>query len=108
MENKQLTTVKEFTEERIEELVQMIMRQTDYTIVEANEKLETAEYDHIKVIKNYLGIPEKKEPKIKSINQEIYRQLRTKLNVSTKEYIDEQYSKLQKDIDATFTKSGVN
>ena len=45
------------------------------------------------------GLAEKKEPKIKSVNQEIYRQLRTKLNASTKEYTDEQYSKLQKDID---------
>ena len=97
--NNQLTSVKEFTEERIEELVQMIMRQTEYTATEANEKLEECEYDHIKVIKKYLGIPEKKEAKIKSVNQEIYRQLRTKLNASTKDYVDEQYSKLQKDID---------
>ena len=98
-ENKQLTTLKELTEERIEELVQMITRQTEYTTMEANEKLEECDYDHIKVIKKYLGIPEKKEPKIKSVNQEIYRQLRSKLNASTKEYTDEQYSKLQKDID---------
>ena len=84
---------EELTEERIEELVQMIMRQTEYTANEANEKLEECEYDHIKVIKNYLGIVDKKEPKIKSVNQEIYRQLRAKLNVP----ID--YSKLQKDID---------
>ena len=90
---------EELTEERIEELVQMIMRQTEYTAMEANEKLEEFDYDHIKVIKKYLGIPEKKEPKIKSVNQEIYRQLRTKLNASTKEYTDEQYSKLQKEID---------
>jgi len=86
-ENKQLTPVKELTEERIEELVQMIIRQTDYTDTEANEKLEECEYDHIKVIKKYLGIPEKKEPKIKSVNQEIYRQLRTKLNASTKDHL---------------------
>ena len=79
--------IVELTEERIEELVQMIMRQTDYTAVETNEKLEECNYDHIKVIKNYLGIPEKKEPKIKSINQEIYKQLRTKLNVSTKDHL---------------------
>jgi hypothetical protein len=91
--------IEEFTEERIEELVQMIMRQTEYTAMEANEKLEECDYDHIKVIKKYLGIPEKKEAKIKSVNQEIYRQLRSKLNASTKEYTDEQYSKLQKDID---------
>ena len=46
--------IEELTEERIEELVQMIMRQTEYTDAEANEKLEDADYDHIKVIKNYL------------------------------------------------------
>ena len=31
--------IEELTEERIEELVQMIMRQTEYTAMEANEKL---------------------------------------------------------------------
>ncbi len=72
--------IEELTEERIEELVQMIMRQTEYTANEATEKLEECDYDHIKVIKNYLGIVDKKEPKIKSVNQEIYRQLRAKLN----------------------------
>ena len=91
--------IEELTEERIEELVHLIMRQTDYSAEVANEKLEAADYDHIKVIKFYLGIVDKKEPKIKSVNQEIYRQLRTKLNASTKKYTDEQYSKLQKDID---------
>ena len=88
-----LSKIEELTEERIEELVQMITRQTDYTASEANEKLEEFNYDHIKVIKNYLGIVDKKEPPINSVNQEIYRQLRGKLNVP----ID--YSKLQKDID---------
>jgi hypothetical protein len=34
-----------------------------------------------------MGIPEKKEEnKVKSVNQEIYRQLRTKLDSSMKEY----------------------
>jgi hypothetical protein len=41
----------------------------------------------MRVIKDYMGIPEKKEEnKVKSVNQEIYRQLRTKLDSSMKEY----------------------
>ena len=93
-----LSKIEEVSEEKIEELVQIITRQTDYTYTEANEKLEEFNYDHVKVIKNYLGIVDKKEPPIKSVNQEIYRQLRSKLNVP----ID--YSKLQKDIDENNSK----
>jgi hypothetical protein len=33
-----------------------------------------------------MGIPEKKEVKAKSLNQEIYKQIRTKLDSSMKEY----------------------
>ncbi len=66
--------------DEIDEKISVIMRQTDYDITTANEKLIDHCYDHIKVIKNYLGIVDKKEPKIKSVNQEIYRQLRAKLN----------------------------
>ena len=62
------------------EKVNIITRQTDYSEIVAREKLVECYYDHIKVIKNYLGIVDKKEPKIKSVNQEIYRQLRAKLN----------------------------
>ena len=54
---------------------------------EAKEKLRLFNCDYMRVIKDYMGIPEKKEEnKVKSVNQEIYRQLRTKLDSSMKEY----------------------
>ena len=44
----------------------------------AKTKLEQFNNDPIKVIKDYLGIVEKPH-KIESLNQEIYKQFRTKL-----------------------------
>ena len=40
----------------------------------------------MRVLKDYMGIPEKKETKIKSVNQEIFKQIRLKLDTSMKEY----------------------
>ena len=72
--------LEELTEERIEELVQMIMRQTDYTEDIAREKLIENKYDTILVIKKYMGLNDTKPEVIKSVNQEIYKQLRHKLH----------------------------
>jgi hypothetical protein len=66
--------------------VQIILRQTDYSEEIAREKLKEANYDHILVIKYFFGITEKKAPQIKSVNQEIYKQLRYKLDSSMREY----------------------
>lgn len=75
------------TEEKQEELCQLILRQTGYTKDEAREKLIEYNYDALKVIRVYLGIAEKKEPsKSRSINQEIYTQLRHKLDKDMQNY----------------------
>lgn len=75
------------TEAELNEKIQIILRQTDYTEEIAREKLEEMHGDHIKIIKSFLGITEKKEPtKIKSLNQEIYKQLRYKLDESMRDY----------------------
>jgi hypothetical protein len=66
--------------------IEVIMRQTNYTYMEARTKLILNNYDHIKVIKIFLGVKEKKEECIKSINQEIYKQIRYKMDASMKEY----------------------
>jgi ABC-type cobalt transport system substrate-binding protein len=62
------------------EFVQMIMRQTDYTEVVAREKLIENNYNSILVIKKYMGLDDKPKETIKSVNQEIYKQLRHKLH----------------------------
>lgn len=70
----------------LNEMIQKIIRQTDYTEKKALQKLEEFNYDYILVLKDYFGIPIQKEEKIKSVNQEIYKQIRYKLNNSLKEY----------------------
>ena len=69
-----------------DEKIQIIMRQTDYTFETSREKLIENDYDHLKVIRNYFGIVDKKPTAVKSTNQEIYRQIRSKLDVSMREY----------------------
>ena len=66
--------------------VQIILRQTDLSEEVAREKLKEANFDHISVIKSFLGITEKKALPIKSKTQEIYKQLRYKLDSSMREF----------------------
>jgi hypothetical protein len=71
---------------KIDENVQIIMRQTDYSEELAKEKLKEFNYDHIAVIKSYLGVPDKKAAPVKSVNQEIYKQLRHRLDSNMRNY----------------------
>jgi hypothetical protein len=71
---------------QIDEKVQIVMRQTDYTEEIAKEKLKEFNYDHIAVIKSYLGVVEKKVEPVKSVNQEIYKQLRYRLDSNMRNY----------------------
>jgi len=67
--------------------VKQIMSQTTYSEQEAREKLQEFNNDFMRVLKNYMGIPDKKENKqIKSVNQEIYKQIRHSLDQTMKEY----------------------
>ena len=66
--------------------VKKVMSQTNYTEEEAKEKLKLFNCDYIKVLKDYMGIPEKKTEKLKSVNQEIYKQIRKKLDKSMQDY----------------------
>lgn len=76
-----------FSNEDIDENLKKVMSQTNYTEEEAKEKLKLFNCDYMKVIRDYMGIPDKKETtKVKSVNQEIFRQIRTKLDASMKEY----------------------
>jgi hypothetical protein len=78
--------------------IDIILRQTDYSKEVAREKLIKNDLDHIKVIKEYHGIFEKKEPEIKSLQQEIYKQIRLRMNDSMRIYNKKQEEKLEKDI----------
>jgi len=82
--------------ELIDEKIQKVMRQTNYNEEEAREKLKENNFDEIKIIKSYLGITEKKQSKITSINQEIYKQLRYKMDDSMNNYREKQNDTLSK------------
>jgi len=73
-----------------EQHVIKIMNQTNYTKEEATNKLTLFNNDYIKVIKDYMNIPIHipEEKKVKSVNQEIFRQIRIKLDNSMKNYRD--------------------
>ena len=82
-----------------QEKINIILRQTDYSENIAREKLIEYNNDHIQVIKSFLGINEKKNcKKMTSINQEIYKQIRKKLDNSMKDFNDKQSEKLQSEI----------
>jgi hypothetical protein len=73
--------------DQIDGKVQMIMRQTDYTVKKTKEKLGEFNFDEMAVIRDYFGITEKKAPQpIKSVNQAIYKQLRGHLDCAMKDY----------------------
>ena len=64
----------------IDERVEIVKRQTSYSDKEAKEALQKNNYDVMSCIREYLEVPIKKqEPSKKSINQQIYTELRGKL-----------------------------
>ena len=72
--------------EEIDKYIQIIKTQTNYDDYYAIQKLKDFNYDYMKVIRDYMGIPEKKETKMKSVNQEIYKQIRYKMDTSMRDY----------------------
>ena len=73
--------------EDIDKNIKIILTQTNYDETVAREKLKEFNYDYMKVIRNYMGISEKKQTnKVNSINQEIYRQIRHNLDYGMKNY----------------------
>ena len=76
-----------FSDDDLQKHVQKVMSQTNYTYDEAIDKLKLFNCDYMKVLKDYMGIPDKKqETNVRSVNQEIYRQIRKKLDNNMKEY----------------------
>jgi hypothetical protein len=75
------------SEERDEKYVKHIMSQTNYSEEVARTKLQEFNGDFMQVLKDYMGIPIKKETnKFTSVNQEIYKQIRHSLDQTMKDY----------------------
>jgi len=86
--NKTMNDISFISNDEISILVTKVLAQTNYTEEIAKTKLQEFNYDLMRVLKDYMGIPEKKvdSMKIKSINQEIYKQIRYSLDSSMREY----------------------
>ena len=74
-----------FSNDDLRQHVKKVMSLTNYNEEEAIIKLKLFNCDYMKVIKDYMGIQDKKEDR-KSVNQEIFRQIRNKFDTSMKEY----------------------
>ena len=80
----------------MDEYVDIIMRQTNYSREECIEKLKTNNMNDI--IKEYLGITKPLSTRKKSLQQEIYYQIRNQMDSSIKEFNIKQNKKLEKEI----------
>ena len=86
-------------EEEMTEKIGIVIRQTNYTLETAREKLLLANMNHIKVIKDYCGITEKKAPPVKSLQQQIYKEIRHRLDDSVRDFNQKQDQKLAAEIE---------
>ena len=80
----------------MDEHIDIIMRQTNYSREECIEKLKTNNINDI--IKEYLGIPKQFFIRKKTLQQEIYNQIRNQMDLSVKEFNKKQNKKLEKEI----------
>jgi hypothetical protein len=82
----------------MDEQIDIIMRQTNYSREECIEKLNNNNNTN-DIIKEYLGISlQPSSTRKKSLQQEIYYQIRTQLDSSVKEFNKKQNEKLEKEI----------
>ena len=73
--------------EQKEEIIELVIRQTDKTRDEVVNSLELHNYNYMKVIKILIGIEEKKpSEKIVSVNQQIYKEIRSVMDEASAYY----------------------
>ena len=73
------------SEENQEELIQIIMRQTDYDYEKSKLKLIEFKLDYMEVIKDFMGI-KKKETVCATSNQQRYKMIRESMDRQIKNY----------------------
>jgi len=84
-----LEEISLFDTDQINAKIQIILRQTNYTQDQAKEKLQKFDFNEEEVIRDYFGIVKKPIPsKSKSVNQTIYKELRSYLDNAMKTYRD--------------------
>lgn len=73
------------SEENQDELIQIIMRQTDYDYEKSKLKLIEFKLDYMEVIKDFMGI-KKKETVCATSNQQRYKMIRESMDRQIKNY----------------------
>ena len=73
--------------------VDIICRQTDYTKEVALEKLKQYNYDYTAVIKDFMGIKPKSNPRCPYVSQERYKVIRNELDNACRNYREKNESK---------------
>lgn len=73
-------------ESNLKEMIEKVKRQTTLEEDEIKLQLEENNYNYMKVIMNHFSVSQKKEKKIVSVNQEIYKQIRTKMDTIMRDY----------------------
>jgi len=94
MENLNLT--KE--QVRKQKIIDLVCSQTDYTREEAEEKLKNRNYNYLDVIKEYLNPNRKPVQQTKTLNQQIFSNIRGFMDSGSKELLrqKEYYRKAHK------------
>ena len=73
---------QEHQNKELDQKIQFIVNQTSYTYETAKGMMEMFDGDYIKIIKMFHGINDKPEEKNTTINQEIFRQIRNKMQIN--------------------------
>ena len=89
---KKYFIILNMNETNLNELIEKVKRQTTLNEEDIKSQLEINNYDYMKVIMNHFNI-KKKEEKILSVNQEIYKQIRKKMDSIMIEYNEKQSNK---------------
>ena len=91
IERRRLEEHAAATSRILDELVQVVCRQTELTLEEARERLEKEKYNYMKVLNDYFGIKEVvNENKTSSTNQHIYSEIRNLMDTGAKKYRNDQ------------------
>lgn len=77
-------------------IINIVIRQTNYTRDEATKKLYEYKGDYEKVIKEYLGIENTKDETIVTVNQSIFKEMRNFMDTTKNDYEKrKRYNKLK-------------
>jgi len=85
-----LITFNENVRNQLNEIIQIVCRQTELTEEEARERLEKEQYNYMKVLDQYFGFKEVKHENKSSINQQIYGEIRILMDTSSRNFRLEQ------------------